>query len=100
MAILDSDTLYVANVGDSRAVMCDSHLEAVPLSYDHKPDQVSSIPLLISCYLWLILWYVSQLPGLLLQKTAHSTTWCYYIEWLRLFDVIQPFFLIIFSLIC
>lgn len=78
MAILDSDTLYVANVGDSRAVMCDSHLEAVPLSYDHKPDQVSSIPLLISCYLWLIRFATAR--TIVIKKTAQSMTWCYYIE--------------------
>ncbi|CAG0895549.1 unnamed protein product [Darwinula stevensoni] len=31
--------LVVANVGDSRGVMCDSKGSAVPLSYDHKPHQ-------------------------------------------------------------
>lgn len=30
----------VANVGDSRGVMCDSKGNAIPLSFDHKPQQV------------------------------------------------------------
>ncbi|KAH3805104.1 protein phosphatase 1L-like [Dreissena polymorpha] len=31
--------LTVANVGDSRGVMCDQHGNTVPLSVDHKPNQ-------------------------------------------------------------
>ncbi|XP_791681.3 protein phosphatase 1L [Strongylocentrotus purpuratus] len=34
--ITDSDVI-VANVGDSRGVMCDGSGKTVPLSYDHKP---------------------------------------------------------------
>ena len=46
MAILDcsSAVLWVANIGDSRGVLCNSCSvpigEVMPLSYDHKPSQV------------------------------------------------------------
>ncbi|KAL5280861.1 PPM1L family protein [Megaselia abdita] len=40
IAILDGSKLIVANVGDSRGVMCDSKGNAIPLSFDHKPQQV------------------------------------------------------------
>lgn len=33
--------LIVANVGDSRGVICDAKGNTIPLSFDHKPDQVS-----------------------------------------------------------
>lgn len=29
----------MANVGDSRGVMCDLKMNAIPLSFDHKPNQ-------------------------------------------------------------
>ncbi|ELU03028.1 hypothetical protein CAPTEDRAFT_175582 [Capitella teleta] len=32
--------LYVANVGDSRGVLCDQDNNMVPLSFDHKPHQL------------------------------------------------------------
>ena len=32
-------TLTVANAGDSRAVLCRSGGQVVPLSFDHKPQQ-------------------------------------------------------------
>ena len=38
--MLKENILIVANVGDSRAVLCDSNGNVVPLSYDHKPEQV------------------------------------------------------------
>jgi protein phosphatase 1L len=38
IAVLDGSRLTVANVGDSRGVMCDSHGTAIALSFDHKPD--------------------------------------------------------------
>ncbi|XP_050675483.1 protein phosphatase 1L [Leptidea sinapis] len=40
IAILEDNHLIVANVGDSRGVMCDSRGNAIPLSFDHKPQQV------------------------------------------------------------
>ncbi|KAF7281353.1 protein phosphatase 1L isoform X1 [Rhynchophorus ferrugineus] len=40
IAILEGTKLIVANVGDSRGVMCDSRGNAIPLSFDHKPQQV------------------------------------------------------------
>lgn len=38
IAILEGTKLTVANVGDSRGVMCDNRGNAIPLSFDHKPQ--------------------------------------------------------------
>ncbi|CAH1117722.1 unnamed protein product [Phaedon cochleariae] len=40
IAMLDEHRLVVANVGDSRGVMCDGRGNAIPLSFDHKPQQM------------------------------------------------------------
>ncbi|XP_050362283.1 protein phosphatase 1L [Nymphalis io] len=40
IAMLEDNYLIVANVGDSRGVMCDSRGNAIPVSFDHKPQQV------------------------------------------------------------
>ncbi|XP_026487650.2 protein phosphatase 1L [Vanessa tameamea] len=40
IAVLEDNYLIVANVGDSRGVMCDSRGNAIPVSFDHKPQQV------------------------------------------------------------
>ncbi|BES89407.1 Protein phosphatase type 2C [Nesidiocoris tenuis] len=40
IALIEGSKLIVANVGDSRGVMCDSKGRAIPLSFDHKPQQV------------------------------------------------------------
>lgn len=40
IAIIQSSRLIVANVGDSRGVMCNARGIAIPLSFDHKPQQV------------------------------------------------------------
>uniref|UniRef100_A0AAR5PKP8 PPM-type phosphatase domain-containing protein n=2 Tax=Dendroctonus ponderosae TaxID=77166 RepID=A0AAR5PKP8_DENPD len=40
IALLEDHKLIVANVGDSRGVMCDSRGNAIPLSFDHKPQQM------------------------------------------------------------
>lgn len=40
LAVMDDKHLIVANVGDSRGVMCDSRGNAIPVSFDHKPQQV------------------------------------------------------------
>ncbi|KAK3919032.1 Protein phosphatase 1L [Frankliniella fusca] len=40
IAVMEGSRLIVANVGDSRGVMCDSRGKAIPLSFDHKPQQM------------------------------------------------------------
>ncbi|CAH0700756.1 unnamed protein product [Spodoptera exigua] len=40
LAVMEGNHLIVANVGDSRGVMCDSRGNAIPVSFDHKPQQV------------------------------------------------------------
>ncbi|KAM9733745.1 protein phosphatase, Mg2+/Mn2+ dependent, 1Lb [Menidia menidia] len=40
VALLSEKELTVANVGDSRGVLCDKHGNAIPLSHDHKPYQL------------------------------------------------------------
>merc|ERR1712012_537652 len=40
MALHDNGQLFVANVGDSRAVFCNDHGMVIPMSYDHKPCQL------------------------------------------------------------
>lgn len=40
VALLSDKELIVANVGDSRGVLCDKDGNAVPLSHDHKPYQL------------------------------------------------------------
>lgn len=40
IAIMEGGKLTVANVGDSRGVMCDNKGNAIPLSFDHKPQQM------------------------------------------------------------
>lgn len=40
VALLSDKQLTVANVGDSRGVLCDKDGNTVPLSHDHKPYQL------------------------------------------------------------
>jgi len=42
MTILDDRSFWVANVGDSRGVLCNSRGDTIPLSYDHKPCLVKT----------------------------------------------------------
>lgn len=43
VALLDTGRrqLTVANVGDSRGILCDIKGTVIPLSFDHKPQQVN-----------------------------------------------------------
>jgi serine/threonine protein phosphatase PrpC len=45
VAVIVGRTLVVANAGDSRAVICRAGGLTEPLSFDHKPLQVSEIHL-------------------------------------------------------
>ena len=38
LIIVESKKLIMANVGDSRAVLCNGKHNAVPLTVDHKPN--------------------------------------------------------------
>lgn len=40
IALLDGELLIIGNVGDSRAVMGDMKGSTIPLSFDHKPNQL------------------------------------------------------------
>lgn len=40
VALLSDKELTVANVGDSRGVLCDKDGNAIPMSHDHKPYQL------------------------------------------------------------
>lgn len=43
VALLRGSQLVVANVGDSRGVLCDKDGRVRPISFDHKPQQVSPV---------------------------------------------------------
>lgn len=49
IAIIHGSRLIVANVGDSRGVMCNARGIAIPLSFDHKPQQVKYMKQLLLC---------------------------------------------------
>lgn len=43
LAVLYKTQLIVANVGDSRGVMCNAKGNVIPLSFDHKPQQTREL---------------------------------------------------------
>lgn len=49
VAVVCGDKLTVANVGDSRGVMCDKDGKTIPLSTDHKPNQVKVTYSIVIC---------------------------------------------------
>jgi len=49
VAVIRGTELAVANVGDSRGVLCDMDGNSHPLSFDHKPHEVL-LSLSCSCF--------------------------------------------------
>jgi len=47
VAVIRGTELAVANVGDSRGVLCDMDGKSHPLSFDHKPHEV-----IFLCHVW------------------------------------------------
>lgn len=43
VALHHGNKLFVANVGDSRGILCDRFGNVTPLSFDHKPNQVQNM---------------------------------------------------------
>ena len=75
LAILDcsSSVLWVANVGDSRGVLSNSSSvpkgEVMPLSFDHKPSQVSRLQTLMIYLFWLKVCNLLMLVNLMVLYT-------------------------------
>ena len=59
-ALVTEDIIYVANAGDSRAVVCEDG-KAVPLSFDHKPENSEERDRIEACegifYFIIIFWF-------------------------------------------
>lgn len=59
-ALVTEDIIYVANAGDSRAVVCEDG-KAVPLSFDHKPENSEERDRIEACegifYFIVIFWF-------------------------------------------
>lgn len=70
IAVLDGIKLTVANVGDSRGVMCDSNGTAIALSYDHKPDGESEKKRIEKAGGHIQFWGVWRVNGILATSRA------------------------------
>lgn len=68
--LVHSNTLLVANVGDSRAIMCDWKGATIPLSFDHKPYQLKEYRRIVNAGGFIMLRGVYRVNGILAVSRA------------------------------
>ncbi|ETV71394.1 hypothetical protein H257_13288, partial [Aphanomyces astaci] len=68
--VVRGDTIYVANVGDSRAVLIKKSGDAVPLSSDHKPNRPDERERVTNMGGHVIFWGVWRVEGILAVSRA------------------------------
>ncbi|KAI7693195.1 hypothetical protein SSS_06398 [Sarcoptes scabiei] len=68
--LLHSNKLLVANVGDSRGILCDSKGTTIPLSFDHKPYQSKEYRRIIDAGGYISLKGVYRVNGILAISRA------------------------------
>ncbi len=69
VACIHNNTLFVANAGDSRAVLCSAG-KAIPLSTDHKPDRADEKKRIESLGGFVMNWGVPRVNGQLAVSRA------------------------------
>ncbi|KAH9415371.1 Protein phosphatase 1L, partial [Dermatophagoides pteronyssinus] len=68
--LLQSNKLLVANVGDSRGILCDSKGATIPLSFDHKPYQLKEYRRILEAGGYISLKGVYRVNGILAISRA------------------------------
>ncbi|CAG0923790.1 unnamed protein product [Notodromas monacha] len=78
LVLQNEEFLVVGNVGDSRGVMCcnnsDGSMTSIPLSYDHKPDQLKEKKRIEEAGGWVLFNGVWRVLGILAVSRAMGDT--------------------------